>query len=439
MEKVKESWDRNSVTTVFRIPRKNGHPEVKNDGVFTDDCGLGWNFCLTGYRNGFSNPEILASFNFTPAKWLASYGTSISLLTALLEDIDGDMRQINHSQVTIPTRCEERMHSWYTRDMASYSYISFKVFLDTGVDVDGIMNKSNPPKPPIPPSPSPSLPPAIQAVFQRGLFTGLYFDTKLFAHSSCANSRPMEPIYTHSIILDAVQPGLLRLCSKPSTQDLNGAVSDTDKNPRQECDVSIAEYDSDSDYDETEVQNELDVGADALVEEITPYSSSPNAREPPPAYHPTHNAERTVRIHGVALKTLKALVYHCYASEIHFRRLKSSPGSTDQSLLPSCIYCSPKSMYRLADKIGADELKKLSLESIRTSLSKHNVLDELFSHFTSRYPEVLNMELDLLLENIREPEVVQALPGKMKAVVSGAFPHSDEILTKTYIMMQRVK
>ncbi|KAH7908474.1 hypothetical protein BJ138DRAFT_353049 [Hygrophoropsis aurantiaca] len=445
MEKIKESWDHNSVTTVFRISHKNGIPvgcEVDSARISTHDCGFGWHFRL-GYEAAWARVTI--DFQLPPDNWLASYGTSVSLCIALLKDAE---RVPNESEKGLPTSVTIPNYGikFATRrlgEIISHPFILFKVTLDNAVEVDEIMIKRNAPKPAISPSQSPSqspsLSPVIQAVFQRGLFTGLYFDTKLFAHSSCASSRPMEAIYAHSMILDAVQPGLLRLCPTPSTQDLNGTVDDTDKNPLRECDVSIDEYESDSDYDETEVKDQLDVGEDALVEETTPHNPSPNTRELPPAYHPTHNAVRTIRVHGVALKTLKALVYYCYTSEIHFRRLRSSPGSKDQSLLPDCIYCSPKSMYRLADKIGADELKKLSLTSIRSNLSKHNILDELFSHFTSKYPEVLDMELDLLLENIREPEVVQALPGKMKAVVSGAFPHSDEILTKTYIMMQRVK
>lgn len=61
-------------------------------------------------------------------------------------------------------------------------------------------------------------------------------------------------------------------------------------------------------------------------------------------------------------------------------------------------------MYRLADKVGLhrvfkgpstskpimiqlglDELKEYALEDIRSKLSTDNVLDELFSQFTSRY------------------------------------------------------
>ncbi|KAH7902910.1 hypothetical protein BJ138DRAFT_1168737 [Hygrophoropsis aurantiaca] len=249
----------------------------------------------------------------------------------------------------------------------------------------------------------------------------------------------MQPVYADSTVLNATQPALLQLCTSQNyTQD--NAPVDIDKDSRRsfDCEIAFDEYDSDSDYDETEVKDEPDAEANTLIEEIAPHKPSPNVRDPPPAYHPIQNAIRTIQINGVALNTLKALIYHCYTSEISFRPLKSSSVdiAKDQPLLPSRIYCSPKSMYRLADKIGAEELKKLSLESIRAGLSKHNILDEVFSHFTSRYPEVLNMELDLLLENVREPEVVQALRGKMKALVCGAFPHSDEVIFK---IMQRAK
>ncbi|KAH7908731.1 hypothetical protein BJ138DRAFT_1128209 [Hygrophoropsis aurantiaca] len=389
-----------------------------------------------GTTTNWKRPEVNTFFRFTEGKWLASYGTRISVFATLLKITgrDGRTSEANFAGVTILTPGEERIESWPPKEIISHPHISFKVTLDIGVDVDGIMKKKNAPKPatPVASPAAPVISPALQVVLQRALITGMCFDTKFLARSSGTNSRPMEPLYAHSTVLDAVQPALLRLCSN----------SDEDSHRDLECDISFDEYDSDSDFDETEVNCEPDAGEDALIEESTSQnrlSSSTTLREPPPAYYPTQNAIRTIRVHGVALKSLKALIYHCYTAQMFFSPLKSSDADKtgDQPVLPDRFYCSPKSMYRLADKIGAQELKKLSLESIRSSLSKHNILDEVFSQFTSRYPEVLNMELNLLVKNIREPEVVQALPAKMKAVASGAFPHSGEILTKTY--MQRVK
>ncbi|KAH7908738.1 hypothetical protein BJ138DRAFT_322285 [Hygrophoropsis aurantiaca] len=449
MERIKEYWDHNSVTTVFRIAHNKGRPvgcEEDTFIAFTDDCGLGWN---CGIAYDICEPEIDTFFRFTEGKWLASYGTSITLFISLMRDLDDDTSEKKFAeQVTIPTPDQERIQSWHPRDIISHPIISFKVTLGARVDVDGMMKKK------IYPSPETSvINPALRVILQRALVTGMCFDIKFLARSSRASSRRIEPLYAHSIVLNAVQPALLRLlCSNSSNPDKAPIDDPHHKGSRYnlEYDVSLgeyatdcdSEYDSDSESDEAEVKDEHVTSTDALIEESTPYNhSSPTAlREPPPAYHPTcQNAVRTIRVHGVASKTLKALIYHCYTAEIHFSPLDSlnANKAEDQSVVPDRFYCSPKSMYRLADRIGAEELKELSLESIRSSLSKHNILDEVFSHFTSRHPEVLNMELDLLVANICEPEVVRALPTKMKSVVSGALPYSDEILLKVF--MQRMK
>ncbi|KAH7908472.1 hypothetical protein BJ138DRAFT_353055 [Hygrophoropsis aurantiaca] len=431
MEKIKEYWDHNSVTTVFRISHTNGHLAGCKRDNFTNDCGLGWNFSIAHASPGENCWErgIEIFFRFTDEQWLASYGTSLTLIFALLPDTGEDTtRGLKSTKtVTIPTPAGRRVLSW-PNDIISCPRISIKITFGTVVDVDGMMKQKNAPK-----TVTPVISSALQMVLHRAFLSGVFFDTKFLA-SSC----PKETLYAHSAVLDAAQPALLRLCSNSSTPN-NAPIDDTEKeSPRDlEYDISIDDYDSDSDFDETEFKDEPDAGAsDALIEERMPHNhpgTNTTLREPPPAYHPTRqNVERTIRVQGVALKTLKALINYCYTAQIHFNPLRSSGAdkAKDEPLSPHHFRCSPKSMYRLADKIGAEELKKLALESIRFSLYKHNILDEVFSHFTSRYPEVLNMELDLLVKNIREPKVAHALPGKMTAVVSGAFPHSGKILTE---------
>ncbi|KAH7905850.1 hypothetical protein BJ138DRAFT_967642, partial [Hygrophoropsis aurantiaca] len=79
-------------------------------------------------------------------------------------------------------------------------------------------------------------------------------------------------------------------------------------------------------------------------------------------------------------------------------------------------------------QIGSEELKRLSLQSIRSGLSKENIIHEVFSQFTSRYPEVLKIELDVLVLHLNGSEVFQALSDKLADVSSGAIPHSHKIL-----------
>ncbi|KAH7905852.1 hypothetical protein BJ138DRAFT_1118101 [Hygrophoropsis aurantiaca] len=272
-----------------------------------------------------------------------------------------------------------------------------------------------------------ALKPATRAVLQRGLFTGICFDIKFFA-----SSRPREPIYAYRAILDS---GLLQLCSDHSVHDNANASSTStqtidDVMQRYEWDseISFDHYETDSDFDEIEIEERGGGDPDSLNEKHKQQPNDAVVEEAPLAYSSSHSAVCTIRVNGVALKTLKALIYHCYTTEIFFSPLKSAVAEKDQKLDPDRIYCSPKSMYRLADKIGSTKLKKLALQSIRSSLSKNNVVHEIFSPFTSRYPEVLKIELDVLVLHLDDSEVFQALSDKLVVVSSGGIPYSHEIL-----------
>ncbi|KAF9024468.1 hypothetical protein BDZ89DRAFT_119560 [Hymenopellis radicata] len=85
---------------------------------------------------------------------------------------------------------------------------------------------------------------------------------------------------------------------------------------------------------------------------------------------------RVIVIKDTAFATWEALVRYIYFNEIHFDSLGAWPA-------PAQGRCSPKSMYRLADKFGIQTLKDLALENIKTQLSVQNVTREVFSRFSS--------------------------------------------------------
>jgi len=55
-----------------------------------------------------------------------------------------------------------------------------------------------------------------------------------------------------------------------------------------------------------------------------------------------------------------ALLYYIYTGEIQFKQLSSDMRSTNEAPL-SAMACSPKSMYRLAEKVGELLAKLLDL------------------------------------------------------------------------------
>ncbi|KZT11404.1 uncharacterized protein LAESUDRAFT_268755 [Laetiporus sulphureus 93-53] len=92
------------------------------------------------------------------------------------------------------------------------------------------------------------------------------------------------------------------------------------------------------------------------------------------------------------------------------------------------VSCSPKSMYRLAEKYGLAELKQLALNNIRAQLCVQNILVELFSDFTSRYLEVHQLEVDFFCKQCVRPDVMAALPRFLDNMSGGCLPQCSEVL-----------
>lgn len=95
-------------------------------------------------------------------------------------------------------------------------------------------------------------------------------------------------------------------------------------------------------------------------------------------------------------------------------------------------------MYRLACKIGHDELQTTALAAIRSSLTEYNVLQELSSSLTSSFPAILEMEVENLFQQIATPTVTKVFPTLVQKIVSGGsteFPHGAEILIKLHEKM----
>ncbi|KIJ64183.1 hypothetical protein HYDPIDRAFT_112125 [Hydnomerulius pinastri MD-312] len=152
--------------------------------------------------------------------------------------------------------------------------------------------------------------------------------------------------------------------------------------------------------------------------------------------------EHTVIVKGTAYRTWLALVFYCYTGQIVFCPLRSqvAPGAQFSRPLQSVggpPPCSPKSMYRLADKLGIETLKTLSFVAIEERLSKANILHEAFSKFTSKFPEVQKMEVAILVDNRKTTEILQGLPDKMLAVSFGKMPHAAPVLTAFYQQMTK--
>lgn len=134
---------------------------------------------------------------------------------------------------------------------------------------------------------------------------------------------------------------------------------------------------------------------------------------------------RVVCIHDFAFQTWQALVLFLYTGEITFCDLQSTGKRQSSAELPPTA-CSPKSMYRVAHMLELKELQDLCLKNIQSQLAAANIVAEVFSVFTSRYPEVSKIEIKAFKQYYTT--CVDEREKMMLKVARGEVPHCGEVL-----------
>ncbi|KAK0438239.1 hypothetical protein EV421DRAFT_1714500, partial [Armillaria borealis] len=124
--------------------------------------------------------------------------------------------------------------------------------------------------------------------------------------------------------------------------------------------------------------------------------------------------------------SFRALMIYMYTKEVTFIPLKSS-GGRSYNIGDAC---SPKSMYRLAVKVGHEGLKKHSFDNFCSQLGPENIITEIFSRFTADFPEIFEMELKVLLDHFTNPVVRDEWERMIDMVASGRLPHGADVLKK---------
>ncbi|KAF7775761.1 hypothetical protein Agabi119p4_4154 [Agaricus bisporus var. burnettii] len=190
-------------------------------------------------------------------------------------------------------------------------------------------------------------------------------------------------------------------------------------------DADAYDYDSDSDLEEEETGGKVSVASPSLETE----DEKPDIRSEELATGSL--CGRAFAINGTAYKTWKAFIYYSYTNDIHFSALRSeqiSPVVAQPSARePDSIRCSPKSMYRFAEYANLPELMSLAKEAIKDSLCPFNIVKELFSRFTSRYQEIIDLEIHYLVTNFT-PAVARDFDQMLEEIVAGGMPHCGNIL-----------
>ncbi|KZT08415.1 uncharacterized protein LAESUDRAFT_66371 [Laetiporus sulphureus 93-53] len=294
------------------------------------------------------------------------------------------------------------------------------------------------------------------AVLNFGISNGMLFDAELHAYSNRTASGTVDgllPVYANSVALKNASEYFARLlsadwadrasvdgeeydyASDSDLEDVDESEGDMDgvsSKPFQR----LATHSSASVQERKPLKDNHDNGVASL--EAAQSSSSLSAQESPMDAKTSGSADhgRIRRIlPAVAYKTLKAFAFYTLTKKVDFAPLRSQPTSirrekaSTHRMAYDSPQCSPKSMYRFAHMCEIKELKELALEDIKSKLSPDNILEELFSTLTSRYPEVQKAEVAYLLDNGLTPDVIAAMPDWIAKVAAGELgPLSGDVL-----------
>jgi len=316
----------------------------------------------------------------------------------------------------------------------------------------------------------------IRSALLSSIATGTFIDTRFYLpsrRSRAGHVTDLRAVYANSMLFRRASDVFDNMLTSGFAESMSTSF-DTEPPSGQEVPMDEYGYETDSDLDDTEddasgvrptdhfgsgttqtVQSEevdsnrILVNGGGDVGEITDHQHTQNlhtvgpreARAPSTSVsHPYGPCTgRTVIVKDMAYKTWIALIAYLYTGSIEFLPLRSSsaspPGDHDNRNGTSFLKCSPKSMYRLADKYGLEGLKGMALDNIRLKLSPDNILKELFSTFTSRYPEIQQIQVDVLCDSMQVSDVMASMPGWMAVMAQGHLLHSQNVMSTLLLSM----
>ncbi|KAH7888627.1 hypothetical protein F5I97DRAFT_1925146 [Phlebopus sp. FC_14] len=459
IEKVEEIWTSQSVTTSFHFPLQSPFPRGSkrpSPSVYFPPCGTGWKLVL-------AHPKLKTyRILFVPCTSRPAWEGAV--VNVQLDVIPPDTTSPHISANAQPTLRKMapmlgKVELWSGASLDELKDASFilKVNVVNCTASNNLFNLhfvfgpclENSQLPPLSSRSDTLRGPAILRILDNSLRTGTSYDIKfLFKPRRLNSGRVLEspPIYAHSAVLLEACPAL----SKLFPVDLN-YVTDYEF-PLTHSENYDHDHDSDSDYEEffqedacqlvTADDSESHVAADSATlaavtdeesvgtefEEILPAADAQSTSSHSPSTHSSEESviqhegiDKFIQVKCAAYRTWRAFVYYCYTGQVAFSPIRSqNVGNQFPQQADGCPpLCSPKSMYRLADMLCIEHLKKEAFEALKTKLSPSNIVEETFSFFTSRHPEIHNMEFALLVTYRTDPVVQQALKVKIGQLAPG--------------------
>ncbi|KAJ7160673.1 hypothetical protein C8R43DRAFT_1105253 [Mycena crocata] len=447
-----DHWTPGCIKSTFQIILPDSPLSKERDARPITTCGFGWRFLCTANRDKKSNTPIFVSADGDiQSAWRISlffdpylvrsvaYG-KLSFTVHVSKDLLVSNDANDMKSVTLPL---ENLYR-YTQPQV----LSFQTHLDSEEEtkIGTYIYTGNPLGTPtveiivnLPPASPLSIPRSVDARLERLLVRTMNgeeaVDLKFytFSRKHFGHVTGPKPIFADTSLIEGYSESLDLLIS-------GGGFAESllvDLNRHKMDDDVFEEYDylSDSDLDSDDGERE-DTDT-ASSRHRSPDPETPRVLSPvldavaagiplPPSRpeSPGRRMGRVVVVRGTAFKTWTALLHYMYTSKISFSTI--SPQTIEGELRSP--RCSAKSMYRLADKFGLDELKAVSLSAINQRLSRTNIMHEVFSRFTSIYPEVQDIEVEFLRNNFSDlkAEIDNTLDGLCR----GNRPHCVDVLRK---------
>ncbi|KAF8556331.1 hypothetical protein OG21DRAFT_1495569 [Imleria badia] len=438
MEKTSDT-----ITSLFLIAIKDDRPAVclSGDGaiVWSETFGLGWRFGISYNPQGWhAKVRLYLDHSHSQREKDQAVATVCTrdVTVCLRDSADKDAKGLKERVITIQITDFGRgqpalLGSWSPSDLALLPYVSLTLATKAMLLQPVTLPLSS-----------------TLLAMRQSLESGDFVDTKFYVFSA---KRPGSTVGKprvvygnhHSIGIGLVLPNPTWGAKQPDGSTPAFLVNMTsDHHINGDAVLHDYEYEQDSDLDDDEELNSGTLrnpvsGASQKGSSPRPHTPTSSTEggfrddmfpEEPPAY--SVSSCRLMLVKGVAYRTWLSYICFRYTGQVSFRPLKSAQTSSkkrldDPTQPPSC---SPKSMYRLADRLGNEKLKELALRAIEAGLSKDNIVEEAFSWFTSQYATISEYEVDKVSELRKLPEVSSALKHQLKAVSLGGKPWADNVL-----------
>ncbi|KAJ3558358.1 hypothetical protein NM688_g974 [Phlebia brevispora] len=289
---------------------------------------------------------------------------------------------------------------------------------------------------------------AVRIALAESIALGTFADTAYLLYSQRAHDgkvRGVRKVYASSTVLKAagdhfraqIEGGFATKEALPEDTDAYGYESDSDLDDQEEPEPF-------KDGEGSTGPQKLASNGDAVPENgVDEDSKAHKAMEPSSMSEARTDVgvqvvqyKYCIAIPDVAANTWHALVYYIYTGRIYFAPLRSEGKQLRADALerhrvanPALpALCSPKSIYRLADIVGFDDLKKLAGKELSSKLSAQTIVPEVFCRFSSAYSNILIEQLDFLCRPEIMSQSTTAVRQRFKEVVQGHLPHTESLL-----------